>query len=60
MVFSAKLQSYIVYTNFKHLMSGVVVLKGHTYYLNKPAALSMYGLLLSPGIKGLTGSHKCL
>ena len=34
--------------------------KNHTYYLFKPTALRMYDLLLPPGIKGLTGLHKCL
>ena len=37
-----------------------MVTKGHIYYLNKPAALSMYYLFLPPDIKWLTGLHKCL
>ena len=35
-------------------------MKGHTYYLNNSAALSMYYLLLPPGAKGLTGLHQRL
>ena len=34
--------------------------KGHTCHLNKPGTLRLYDFLLPPGIKGLTGLHKCL
>ena len=57
--FYVKLQNYGLYRiilNFECL----VVTLGHTYYLNKPAGLSVYDLLLPPGIRGLTGFHKCL
>ena len=35
-------------------------MKGHMYYLNNSAALSMYYLLLPSGTKGLTGLHQHL
>ena len=46
--FSVKLQHYGQYRLILTIEC-VVVTKGHTYYLNKLAALSMYDLLLPPG-----------
>ena len=48
--FSVKLQSYGLYRLILTLEC-LVLTKGHTYYVNKPATLSMYDLLLPPGIK---------
>ena len=57
--FSAKLQNHGLYRLILTLEC-LVVIKRHTYYLNKHIALSMCDLLLPPGIKGLTGFHRCL
>ena len=49
--FCVKLQNYGLYRiilNFECL----VVTLGHTYYLNKPAGLSVYDLLLPQALEG--------